>query len=301
MNQIVKILIAVISAVCALILIYFLISKSNSYELNHPKDVEPKINNTEANTLNSGNANNANRSSNESAGSIKRQTNNLVDFKMHKNYKLFNNERCGIHTGVHKVLNGKVTKLMDNPWMVALVYFNEKTNTTSVDCAGTLISENLVLTAAHCLDKKAPIAVILGDWNLAKDPDCVFNSDNELECADKVQEITDFELLSHKNYFRKIFEDIALIKLNEPAKLHQNNIKTICLPFDNVQINAALPLSITGWGRIDNNNSFSDVLLGTQLDYMPNEYCSKILQTTLTKGHICAGNDDGSDSCRGKS
>ena len=141
MNQISKILIAVISAVSALILIYFLFSKSNNFEHDkHPKDIEPKVNDTKTYLSNSAHLSSSNGNSNEIKGTTKRPTDILVDLKLHKNYKLFNNDRCGVHTGIHKVLNGKVTKLSANPWMVALVYFNEKTNTTSVDCAGTLIS-----------------------------------------------------------------------------------------------------------------------------------------------------------------
>ena len=112
-----------------------------------------------------------------------------------------------------------------------------------------------------------------------------------MECVEQVQEITDFKLLSHEGYFLQILDDIAIIKLKEPAKLQQNNINTICLPFDQDEIIAGYPFYITGWGRIDNNNTFSDVLLGTYVDYISNEVCKKTLQTTLTKGHICAGSD----------
>lgn len=77
--------------------------------------------------------------------------------------------------------------------------------------------------------------------------------------------------------------------MNEPAKLQQNNIKTICLPFDQDKVGINDKFYITGWGRIDNNNTFSDVLLGTFVDYVSHEECKKFINTTLTKGHICAG------------
>ncbi|XP_070490775.1 venom protease-like [Chironomus tepperi] len=303
MNQIVKILIAVISACFAIVLVYFLISKVNNFEHEHPKDIALKVNESHVQNeaLKSKFINNFNENSQGVMETTKRPADSPESLKMHKNFKLFNNERCGVHTGVHKIHNGKETELKANPWMVAIVYFNEKTNTTSVDCAGTLISENLVLTAAHCLQSKTPIAVRLGDYNLASDPDCVTNNDNKIECAEKVQEITNFTLKRHEHHWRQVFEDIALIKLNEPAKLHQENINTICLPFaqDNVSVDDVF--YITGWGRIDNNNTFSNVLLGTYVDYVTHEDCRKSISSTLTKGHICAGSEDGSDSCRGDS
>jgi len=133
------------------------------------------------------------------------------------------------------------------------------------------------------------IAVRLGDYNLASNPDCERNEDDEIECAENVQEITDFKLLRHEYHFFQVFDDIALIKLNEPAKLQQKNINTICLPFDYDKIETNDIFYITGWGRTDNNNTFSDILLGTFVNYVTHEECKKFISATLTKGHICAG------------
>ena len=135
------------------------------------------------------------------------------------------------------------------------------------------------------------IAVRLGDYNLASDPDCVLNDDMKMECAENVQEITEIKPLRHEYHYAKVFEDIALIKLNEPAKLHQDNINTICLPFTENEIGVDDTFYITGWGRIDNNNTFSEVLLGTYVQYVTQEECKKTITSTLTSKHICAGSD----------
>jgi hypothetical protein len=142
MNLITKILIGVISACCAVILIYFLVSKSNGFEHDHPKNISTIVNDSHSQnfTFKSINSNNFNVNTNEVMQVTGNPMNTLESFKAHENYKLFNNERCGIDTGKPRIHNGKATGLMDNPWMVALVYLNENTNITSVDCAGTLIS-----------------------------------------------------------------------------------------------------------------------------------------------------------------
>jgi hypothetical protein len=63
-------------------------------------------------------------------------------------------------------------------------------------------------------------------------PDCEETEDGRI-CADPYQDITDFDVFWHMYYDEKTKSDydIALIKLNTPARLEQNNINTICLPF----------------------------------------------------------------------
>lgn len=64
----------------------------------------------------------------------------LLTFKDHRNYKLFSSGNCGPVGSGPRITNGEKTELMANPWIVALVYYNNKSNTYSVDCAGSLIS-----------------------------------------------------------------------------------------------------------------------------------------------------------------
>lgn len=142
MNQIVKILIAVICACCAFVLIYFLVSSLNNFDPKHPKDVGPKVNTShlQGSIVRTANSNELVGNSSEIMQPTENVVKSLEALMMHKNYKLFNNDRCGVETGVHRIHNGQITGLMENPWMVALVYNNKKTNGSSVDCAGTLIS-----------------------------------------------------------------------------------------------------------------------------------------------------------------
>lgn len=133
------------------------------------------------------------------------------------------------------------------------------------------------------------ILIRLGEYDLTTNPDCLIDDFDEETCADPVQEITDFKILKHENYF-KHFDDIALIKLGTPAKLYQNNIKTICLPFD-YEMEMPKRFIVTGWGRMFNNETHSNILLEAKVPFISREICKLKVKATLSKGHLCAGGE----------
>lgn len=68
-------------------------------------------------------------------------------FEEHLNFKLFNNENCGPFFKGCRIEGGKQAYLKEFPWFAALMSDN------NLFCGGSLISEKLVLTAAHCIPK----------------------------------------------------------------------------------------------------------------------------------------------------
>ena len=55
------------------------------------------------------------------------------------------------------------------PWMVALVYENLRNESTEIMCGGSLISSNVVMTAAHCLHAGGDICgITASDYMLKK-------------------------------------------------------------------------------------------------------------------------------------
>lgn len=89
--------------------------------------------------------------------------------------------------------------------------------------------------------------------------------------------------------------------MREPARILQNNIKPICLPF-NLE---TLPQKMTaiGFGRTENSQS-SDILMKVNVNLKDKNECSVKLQINGTQREledtqICAGGV--SDSCKGDS
>lgn len=85
--------------------------------------------------------------------------------------------------------------------------------------------------------------------------------------------------------------DIALIRLKDPAKLNQKNIKTICLPLEKETIKEDGDYVILGWGATENETKSSILRKGIlpPVDYGE---CQRIYSKNgfkVSKTQICAG------------
>jgi hypothetical protein len=75
--------------------------------------------------------------------------------KTHKNYKIFSNAPKTFLNSKMKLQNGKEAGLEALPWTVALFAVSKaKAGNKVLHCAGTLISNDLIVTAAHCVPNK---------------------------------------------------------------------------------------------------------------------------------------------------
>ena len=116
-----------------------------------------------------------------------------------------------------KVIGGSESNNHEFPWMVALVYEN-LAGRTFVECVGSLISHNVVLTAAHCIktfetDDTELKKVKLGNGNLM--------SEDSIE--------VDIESIQIHPAWNGRIGDIALIMLTENLEFN-SNVHAISLP-----------------------------------------------------------------------
>lgn len=133
----------------------------------------------------------------------------------------------------------------------------------------------------------------LGEHKKSTSPDCIVYFNGETNCADDVQDIpiTHDDIVVHESFsFQEVKHDIALIHLREQAKVHQNNIEPICLPFSNPNIPD--PVLVIGFGRTEGGLRNSDVLMKVGINLKNKTECSfkkgrKVYEIDDTQ--ICAG------------
>nr|XP_029718230.1 serine protease grass-like [Aedes albopictus] len=210
---------------------------------------------------------------------------------------------CGPKTA-DRISLGNKTFVFDYPWMAVIRYLEMD---KIVDrCAGSLINERYVLTAAHCIRSKRLHSVILGEHTKNEDPDCNKYRSNYWDCADAVEEygIESFEY-HHKYNNPKYSNDIGLLRLNRSV-IMKDHIQPICLPVTpELQSITFSKYIVTGWGTTKNSTS-SDVLLEADLPRVGNEDCQEILDRLrlniqIGSKQMCAGGENMVDTCSGDS
>ncbi|XP_037294219.1 serine protease grass-like [Manduca sexta] len=206
-----------------------------------------------------------------------------------------------------RIIGGNRTRLFEMPWMVLLSY--QSGRRTRLDCGGTLINEWYVLTAAHCVTSLRSnlilTHVILGEHDVEHDPDCE-RSDGNKYCAPPIKTVTIEETIPHPRYNSKTFaDDIALLRLSEPADFNLDNMKPLCLPLTSqlqtenlVNINGI----VAGWG-VTEEGMESSVLLSVSLPILSKDECETAYKGTvqLSDKQLCAGGVRDKDSCGGDS
>ncbi|XP_071859416.1 modular serine protease-like isoform X2 [Bombus fervidus] len=215
---------------------------------------------------------------------------------------------CGIpiSQGNTLVVNGFEAKFGVFPWHVG-IYRKNSANEYEQICGGTLISNNLVVSAAHCfydevyntvLDK-SKYAVATGkhyrDWN----------ADENYEQKSMLAEIlTPERYIGARGNFA---QDIALLRLTTSFELTAQ-VRPICMDWDNIyerkQLQVGQNGKAVGWGKTIEDEP-SKVLQEVNLPYIPYDQCLLAVpfdfRGYITSDKFCAGNLNGSSLCEGDS
>nr|XP_042702142.1 cathepsin G-like [Chrysemys picta bellii] len=156
--------------------------------------------------------------------------------------------------GAGEIIGGQEAQPHSRPYMA---YLNIQRGDKRSRCGGFLVSENFVLTAAHCNGDK--ITVSLGAHNIK-------------QREQSKQKILVHRRIPHPKYNRETFNnDIMLLQLSHSAVLN-NWVQLIPLPNANSRVRPGSMCSVAGWG-LTGRNSRTDTLREVDLGVMRDNMC----------------------------
>ncbi|KAF5272831.1 hypothetical protein FQR65_LT00427 [Abscondita terminalis] len=173
------------------------------------------------------------------------------------------------------------------PWLAA-VY---KLGAELPFCGGALITDQHILTAAHCTHnmKNVVIRVRLGEYDFAKV--------GETRSRDFLVK----EIVEHNEYDPSTYSnDIAILTLEKQTSF-DTYVWPICLPpLNGSYVNETV--IVAGWGQQNYAGPVSPVLMEVAVPVWDHERCADAFTQRITENNICAAAyEGGKDSCLGDS
>lgn len=229
--------------------------------------------------------------------------------KMEKDFKLsLLPSDCGPLNTQNYIVGGSKTSLFDYPWMALLGF--EEGDAIKFRCGGTIINENYILTAAHCL-QEPPVVVRVGEHNTDTSVDCettLLNNKASTVCAPPVQDIEVAEIIPHPRFSVTVkTNDIGLIRLAKRINTTVETVKPICLPITNESRSRNYindKFIVTGWGLTERKQA-SPEKLKVDLPILSVTNCTttyKLLSVNIDANEqFCVGGQLKKDSCNGDS
>jgi len=147
-------------------------------------------------------------------------------------------------------------------------------------CGGSLIWDDILLTAAHCVGAFVERGVLYNGVNINGGADELFQ---EVQVE-----------LPHPNYNTTIRDanDIMLVKLSSPISM---------IPLQEVNYDSAFPVdeapaTVMGFGRTIETGNISEILLQTEVPIVGFDTCNEVFGRIVDEVMVCAGGVSGRDS-----
>ncbi|EDW79803.2 uncharacterized protein Dwil_GK17982 [Drosophila willistoni] len=181
-----------------------------------------------------------------------------------------------------RTIGGQISGPGQVPYVVALTLNGFR------HCGGALISETIVLTAAHCT------------WGYQPSQMNVIAGINDLNSL--VGQVLDVaELINHSQFIPGQWDyDIALVRLSSPVKF-DGKVQKIPLADSDSEYPGNKVGTVSGFGAINKKLDVQTFLRSAQVPIWGRLYCNKIIPDIMDR-KLCAGNRSGLvGACQGDS
>ncbi|CAN7937925.1 unnamed protein product [Ixodes hexagonus] len=205
--------------------------------------------------------------------------------------------------GLHRIVGGEDAGALEFPWQISL---RRQVPFLDIDrghtCGGSIVNEQFVVTAAHCVDEPLAIpasyAVVVGDQNINK--------------KDSTEDrIGVLYFRQHPKWDRTTLNhDYAVIRLTRPLNFtgKHKRLMPICLPEKDQSFDGET-CTASGWGltkdRTEGGSQLPAQLQKVDLPIVPYNVCRedyKAVNVVHEDTMICAGPEEGGKAvCQGDS
>ncbi|KAK0418569.1 hypothetical protein QR680_013648 [Steinernema hermaphroditum] len=192
------------------------------------------------------------------------------------------------------IVGGRVARPFSWPWQVELcIYMDHK---CYLNCGGSIIADQWIMTAAHCVDDKlnsdSSTRIRAGIYSIIED-----HAPNE-----QLRTISEVHIHPKWNSDRDDF-DLALLKLNQSIEFTKY-VKPVCIASPAVHkelFHEDKKVYVTGWGDIKQGGRKSGALRQVVVPVLNMTECQKDYPKEIDPVAMeCAGRE-GLDSCQGDS
>ena len=194
-----------------------------------------------------------------------------------------------VASGGQEIVGGTATTIAANPWQVSL-----QTSSGFHFCGGSVLNENWILTAQHCVNDGGGISK----------PARVEAGTTTLSGSGQVRSVA--EVIVYPGYSGpETGKDVALLRLSTPLDLSGANVKAIGLvtaaDASGGVTGTGVTSRVTGWGTLSSGGSSPDTLQTVDVGILSNSSAqSSYPQETITADQLAAASP-GKDSCQGDS
>lgn len=182
-----------------------------------------------------------------------------------------------------RIVGGSAATISDAPWQVALIDRSEESDySNDLDaqyCGGSILDDKWIVTAAHCVVNMSAfdIGVLTGVTSLS----------SSAFTTSKISTVN--QIFVHEDYdSSSTYDDIALIRLEDPLSLVPGVREAVSLPSNEVP--TGTELLVTGWGATDNEMfEYPQVLQKSNQEALSPDACADFGDAFDAVTQLCVG------------